>query len=142
MADPRTVAPTRPAMAGASQPDIYDLLAEDRSPAELCHLVVRDDATGPVARYAGQQANTEALTRQGAEQLRSATPNGQHMDIVRARTCPTCGRVHYAGMAQQVGRFQPDRPATFRADYPDAPDRSTRVEAIADMCRYLKEVAA
>lgn len=32
MADPRTVAPSRPAMSGASQPDIYDLLAEEQQP--------------------------------------------------------------------------------------------------------------
>lgn len=126
----------------STQPDIYDLLAEDGQPDELYHLVIREDATGPVARWAGQQATTEPLPQREAEEIRAATPNGAHMDVVPSRPCPTCGHNHYPGMAKQVGRFQPDRTPRYRAQYVDAPERATRDEAIADMCRHLTEVSA
>lgn len=55
-------------------------------------------------------------------------------------TCPACDYIHSPVMA--VGKFTPRGPIGYRALFPDAPIRSTRVEAEADECarRVAKQV--
>lgn len=45
------------------------------------HIHYRDDATGPVARYAGQRASTEPMPQREAEEIRRACPNGAQMEL-------------------------------------------------------------
>lgn len=44
----------------------------------------RADATGYVARYAGQWAGREVYTRQQADDIVRAMPNGDQVEIVEA----------------------------------------------------------
>jgi hypothetical protein len=42
-------------------------------------------------------------------------------------------------MARAVGRFDPNGPQGYQANYQGAPLRGTRGEAITDMCKWLQE---
>ena len=50
--------------------------------------------------------------------------------------CPTCGRIHGSGCVRAIDRFNPNRPTTYRADYPQAPIRFDPAEAEADWCHH------
>lgn len=50
--------------------------------------------------------------------------------------CKDCGQRLHETVA--VGRFDPDRPTTFRAASPGAPERGTRGEAQADSCEMVR----
>lgn len=50
--------------------------------------------------------------------------------------CPKCGRAKHGGtQARLVGRFT--LTPSFKADYPGAPLRETREQALADMCAWF-----
>lgn len=52
---------------------------------------------------------------------------------------PRCGQVHHPMMARAVGRFDPKGPHGYQANYPGAPLRQSRGEAVTDMCKHLTE---
>ena len=54
--------------------------------------------------------------------------------------CPDCGHVHTPGDARAVGRFDPDAIALYRANYPNSPLRTSRDEAMQDMCAHRQEL--
>ena len=53
-------------------------------------------------------------------------------------TCPLCGATHSTDTVA-MHRFDPNRPTTFRARYPFAPERTTRAAAERDACRFRQE---
>ena len=67
---------------------------------------------------------------------RFAPPTGDAMSI--GPTCPACSHIHTSTDARGVDRFAPT-PHVYRADFPGAPLRPTRAEAVADMCRRRQE---
>lgn len=50
--------------------------------------------------------------------------------------CGRCGHMHKAADAPAVGRFQVDGPLGYRALYEGAKLRSSRAEALVDMCNW------
>lgn len=49
--------------------------------SDLYHLRVRQDATGPVARWAGERVTRQPIDYETAHRLREHMPNGRHIDI-------------------------------------------------------------
>lgn len=50
------------------------------------------------------------------------------------RPCGRCGALHLVTDAPSVGRFRTGGPLGYRARYPGAPLRSSRAEALEDVC--------
>lgn len=119
-----------------TQPDIYDLLAEaEADTPDLVIVRVRDDARGYVASDAGLVIS-DPMPRADAEAVVRSTPNGAQMRIVPSTTCPRCDHRHSIGGNTTVAGSRFTRPITYRARYPDAPTRTTREQAIQDMCDH------
>lgn len=116
-----------------TQPDIYDLLAEE-SAEDLVVVMVRDAATGFVQPWAGRVVS-EPMARDDAERIRSATPNGQQMEIVPAAVCPQCNRRHSIQDTTVAGSRWA-HPYRYRARFDGSPVRDTRELAIQDMCNH------
>lgn len=53
--------------------------------------------------------------------------------------CPKCACVHHPMMARAVGRFDPNGPHGYQANYQGAPLRPTRDQATHDMCKHLQK---
>ena len=53
--------------------------------------------------------------------------------------CPDCHRIHASTDTYALRRFVPALTHTYRADYPDSPERTTRAAAERDACRHRQE---
>ena len=53
--------------------------------------------------------------------------------------CGACGHVHDSSWTSAIGRFDETAPTLYRATYPQAIIRTSRIEAEADMCAHLTE---
>jgi len=55
-----------------------------------------------------------------------------------SKACPACKHIHASADTYAVGRFSPNGVVGYRAAYPGSLMRSTRDEAVADWCAWLR----